>query len=114
MLTGAIIAMVAALTPIGALGQLVSIGTLLAFVLVSIGVLILRAYVAGCPRPFRTPGVPWVPIAGALICLAQMFGLPIATWERLFIWLAIGLVIYAAYGARRASALIETASPQRV
>ena len=77
-----------------------SIGTLLAFVLVCIGVIILRATAPDVPRPFRTPWVPWVPIAGAVICLAQMVGLPMATWERLFIWLGIGLVIYASYGAR--------------
>ncbi len=101
ILTAVIIAMVAGLTPITALSQLVSIGTLFAFVLVSIGVIVLRRTSPDVPRPFRTPGVPWVPIAGALVCLAQMIGLPLATWERLFIWLAIGLVIYVTYGARR-------------
>jgi basic amino acid/polyamine antiporter, APA family len=102
ILTASIIAAVAALTPIAVLGQLVSIGTLLAFVLVSIGVIVLRRVSPDTPRPFRTPGVPWVPIAGAVICLAQMIGLPIATWERLFIWLVAGLVVYALYGFRRA------------
>ena len=101
ILTAVIIAMVAGLTPITALSQLVSIGTLFAFVLVSIGVIVLRRTSPDVSRPFRTPGVPWVPIAGAVVCLAQMIGLPLATWERLFIWLAIGLVIYATYGARR-------------
>ena len=100
MLTGVVIALVAGLTPINVLGQLVSIGTLLAFVLVSIGVIVLRRTAPDVPRPFRTPGVPYVPIAGAVICLAQMIGLPLATWERLFIWLIAGLVIYAAYGRR--------------
>jgi APA family basic amino acid/polyamine antiporter len=100
IITGAIIACVAALTPITVLSQLVSIGTLFAFVLVSIGVIVLRRLAPDAPRPFRTPAVPFVPIAGALICLAQMVGLPIATWERLVIWLAAGLVIYFAYGAR--------------
>ena len=103
ILTAVIIAMVAGLTPITALSQLVSIGTLFAFVLVSIGVITLRRTSPDVPRPFRTPGVPWVPIAGAVVCLAQMIGLPLATWERLFIWLAIGLVIYATYGWRRQS-----------
>jgi basic amino acid/polyamine antiporter, APA family len=102
MLTAGIIASVAGLTPIGVLGQLVSIGTLLAFVLVSIGVIVLRRVSPEVPRPFRTPGVPWVPIAGAAICTAQMIGLPLATWERLIIWLAIGLVVYTLYGFRRA------------
>jgi APA family basic amino acid/polyamine antiporter len=100
VLTGSIIALLAGLTPIGVLGQLVSIGTLLAFVLVSIGVVILRATAPDVPRPFRTPWVPFVPIAGAVICLAQMVGLPLATWERLVIWLAIGLVVYFSYSMR--------------
>jgi APA family basic amino acid/polyamine antiporter len=73
-------------------------------VLVSIGVIILRRTAPDVPRPFRTPGVPWVPIAGAVICLAQMVGLPLATWERLLIWLVIGLVAYFAYGRRHALA----------
>jgi APA family basic amino acid/polyamine antiporter len=104
VLTGSIIALVAALTPITVLGQLVSIGTLLAFVLVSIGVIVLRRTAPDAPRPFRTPAVPFVPIAGAAICLAQMVGLPLATWERLVIWLAVGLTIYFAYSHRHALA----------
>jgi APA family basic amino acid/polyamine antiporter len=103
ILTGTIIALVAGLTRIEVLGQLVSIGTLLAFVLVSIGIIILRKTMPDAPRPFRTPGVPWVPLAGAVICLAQMVGLPLATWERLLIWLAIGLVVYFSYSRSRAS-----------
>jgi APA family basic amino acid/polyamine antiporter len=100
MLTGTIIALAAGLTPIGVLGQLVSIGTLLAFVLVCIGVIVLRRTAPDAPRPFRTPFVPAVPIAGAVICLAQMVSLPVATWERLAIWLGVGLIAYAAYGRR--------------
>jgi APA family basic amino acid/polyamine antiporter len=99
-LTGSIIALAAGLTPINVLSQLVSIGTLLAFVLVCIGVIVLRRTAPDAPRPFRTPAVPAVPIAGAAICLAQMIGLPLATWERLFIWLAIGLVVYVTFGRR--------------
>jgi basic amino acid/polyamine antiporter, APA family len=101
VMTGAIIALVAGLTRIDVLGQLVSIGTLLAFVLVSIGIIILRKTLPDAPRPFRTPGVPFVPVMGALICLAQMVGLPIATWQRLVIWLGIGLVLYFSYSRRR-------------
>ena len=112
MLVGVIVAFVAGLTPITVLGELVSIGTLLAFVLVSIGVIVLRRTSPDVPRPFRTPGVPWVPIAGASICCAQMIGLPIATWERLAIWLVIGLIVYASYGYRRTEATRSfTAAP---
>ena len=107
MVTGTIIALAAGLTPIDVLSQLVSIGTLLAFVLVSIGVIVLRRTAPDAPRPFRTPGVPAVPAAGALICLAQMISLPIATWERLAIWLFLGLAAYFAYGRRHALTEID-------
>jgi APA family basic amino acid/polyamine antiporter len=111
IITGTIIALVAGLTPIDVLGQLVSIGTLLAFVLVSIGVIRLRRTQPDLPRPFRTPAVPFVPIAGAVLCFAQMAGLPLATWERLVIWLAAGLVIYFAYSRnnRRARVALRQA-----
>jgi len=102
-LTAIVIALVAGFTPITVLGQLVSIGTLLAFVLVSLGVIVLRRTNPELPRPFRTPFVPAVPILGAVICLAQMVGLPLATWERLVIWLAVGLVVYGAYGRSHAT-----------
>jgi APA family basic amino acid/polyamine antiporter len=104
VLTGTIIALVAGLTPIGVLGQLVSIGTLLAFVLVCFGVILLRKTAPDAPRPFRTPAVPAVPLAGAAICLAQMLSLPGATWERLVVWLVLGLFLYFAYGRRFAMA----------
>jgi APA family basic amino acid/polyamine antiporter len=100
ILTGVIIGLAAGLTPIAVLSQLVSIGTLLAFAIVSIGVMILRRTAPDVPRPFRTPWVPFVPIAGAVICLAQMVGLPIATWERLLIWLGLGLAVYFSYSCR--------------
>ncbi|HEX6628390.1 MAG TPA: amino acid permease [Gemmatimonadaceae bacterium] len=118
--TGTVVAIAAGLFPIGVLGQLVSMGTLLAFAIVCMGVLILRRTEPDIPRPFRTPGMPWVPIAGTLICFYLMSGLPLATWIRLFVWLAIGLTIYFAYGRFRADSLragsaekarrIETAS----
>jgi basic amino acid/polyamine antiporter, APA family len=101
--TGIVVSIAAGLVPIAVLGQLVSMGTLLAFVLVCIGILILRRTSPDIPRPFRTPGMPWVPIAGALICLVQMFSLPVTTWERLVVWLAIGLVIYFSYSRHGAA-----------
>ncbi|HYV96393.1 MAG TPA: amino acid permease [Gemmatimonadaceae bacterium] len=100
ILTGTLVAIAAALTPIDVLGVLVSMGTLLAFVLACIGLLILRKTQPDTPRPFRTPWTPVVPVLGALLCLIQMLALPWQTWVRLFIWLAIGLVVY--FARRRA------------
>ncbi|MGH7523923.1 MAG: APC family permease, partial [Gemmatimonadales bacterium] len=94
ILTGIVVAIAAGLTPIGVLGQLVSMGTLLAFVLVCIGIIVLRRTMPDAPRPFRTPGMPWVPALGAVACLVQMVALPLATWMRLVVWLVIGFVIY--------------------
>jgi APA family basic amino acid/polyamine antiporter len=108
MFTGTIIAVVAGLTPIDKLGQLVSIGTLLAFVLVCIGLVLLRRTSPELDRPFRTPAVPLVPIMGALICLAQMASLPLPTWERLVIWLVLGFVLYFGY-SRRGAARVRVA-----
>jgi APA family basic amino acid/polyamine antiporter len=101
MLTGGVAAIVAGLFPIKILGELVSIGTLLAFVIVCIGIIILRRNRPELPRPFKTPLVPLVPILGALICLAQMVALPADTWLRLIIWMALGIVIYFFYGRKR-------------
>jgi basic amino acid/polyamine antiporter, APA family len=100
IITGVIVALAAGFTPIGALGELVSIGTLLAFVIVSIGVIFLRYRRPDLHRPFKTPFVPFIPILSALVSLALMLGLPFDTWLRLIIWMAIGLVIYFAYGYR--------------
>jgi len=104
-ITGVIIAIASGLFPISVLGQLVSMGTLLAFAIVCAGVLILRRTEPAATRPFRTPGMPWVPAIGTLICFYLMSGLPLATWIRLFVWLAIGLSIYIGYGRFRAAAI---------
>jgi basic amino acid/polyamine antiporter, APA family len=98
IITGIIVALAAGFTPIGALGELVSIGTLLAFVIVSIGVIFLRYRRPDLHRPFKTPFVPFIPILSAVVSLALMLGLPFDTWMRLVIWMAIGLVLYFAYG----------------
>jgi APA family basic amino acid/polyamine antiporter len=95
---GIFAAFFAGVFPIQLLGELVNIGTLLAFVLVCGGVLILRKTRPDLNRPFRTPWVPLVPILGMLSCLGLMLALPGDTWLRLFVWMAIGLVIYFAYG----------------
>jgi len=98
IITGLVAMVVAGLFPIGLLGELVSIGTLLAFVIVSAGVLVLRYRSPNLHRPFRTPLVPLVPILSILICGYMMSGLPGDTWLRLLIWLALGLAVYFLYG----------------
>jgi APA family basic amino acid/polyamine antiporter len=100
IVTGFVAAVVAGLFPIGLLGELVSIGTLLAFVIVCAGVILLRYKQPNLPRPFRTPMVPLVPILGILICGYMMAGLPGDTWIRLIVWLILGLLIYFLYGMR--------------
>ncbi|MCI0561733.1 MAG: amino acid permease, partial [Nitrososphaera sp.] len=100
MLTCGAVALVGALFPIDVLGKLVSIGTLFAFVLVCLGVWVMRHTKSGVRRPFRTPWVPLVPLMGILCCLALMIGLGRDTWERLVIWMAPGIGIYALYGIR--------------
>jgi len=100
LVTGVVVAIAAGLTPIATLGTLVSIGTLMAFVIVSIGVIVLRRTRPDLPRPFRMPLVPLLPALSALVAFTLMLGLPRATWVRLIIWMALGLVVYFAYGYR--------------
>ena len=101
ILTGIAVATAAGLFPIGVLGHLVSIGTLFAFILVCAGVWVLRRSRPEIKRPFRAPVVGFVAPAGVVTCFLLMYGLPVETWERLAIWMAIGLVVYFAYGRRR-------------
>jgi APA family basic amino acid/polyamine antiporter len=98
LITGAIVMVSSGFTSIGVLGELVSIGTLFAFVIVSIGVIVLRRTRPDLERPFKTPLVPVLPILSALVSFALMLALPRPTWERLIIWMVLGLVIYFTYG----------------
>jgi basic amino acid/polyamine antiporter, APA family len=101
IITGIVVALMAGFIPLESLAELTNIGTLFAFVLVSIGVIVLRRTNPDLPRSFRTPLVPVVPILAALACLTLMVFLPVATWARFVIWMVIGLVVYFAYGARK-------------
>jgi len=94
---GLVVAVFASTIPLAALGEMTSIGTLLAFIIVCAGVMVLRKRSPELPRPFRAPFMPFTAVAGILISLAMMLGLPLATWIRLVVWLAVGLVIYFLY-----------------
>ena len=86
---------------IGTFADLTNIGTLFAFIVVSAGVIVLRSKQPDRPRSFRVPWVPLLPILSIVCCLVLMLSLPLETWIRFFVWLAIGLVIYFAYGRKR-------------
>jgi APA family basic amino acid/polyamine antiporter len=102
------------LTPINVLGELVSIGTLLAFVIVCSGVWILRKRGTEVPRAFVAPWIPFTPIMGIAVSLLMMFSLAWQTWARLIIWLAIGLVIYFTYARHHSRVqLANTQTPER-
>ena len=110
IVVGIFVACFAAVVPIGVLGELVSIGTLLAFVIVCAGIWILRVRKPELHRPFKTPLVPFVPIMGMLVSLLLMVFLPWETWLRMIVWLIIGMVIYFTYG-RHHSKVQAAASP---
>jgi basic amino acid/polyamine antiporter, APA family len=96
--TGVFVGGIAAVVDIGSLADLTNIGTLFAFILVCLGVVILRRTDANRPRPFRVPLVPLFPILGVIFCFVLMMSLPLETWIRFFVWLGIGLLIYFLYG----------------
>ncbi|SJZ91618.1 amino acid/polyamine/organocation transporter, APC superfamily [Enhydrobacter aerosaccus] len=102
ILIGVAVAAVAGFIPIELLSELVGVGTLFAFILVSFAVIRLRTLEPTAKRPFRVPAVPWVPLLGVLCCLVLMAGLSPLTWAWLASWIAIGLVVYFTYSRRRA------------
>ncbi len=112
ILTGVFVGLLAGLANIDEIVELTNIGTLFAFVLVAVGILVLRRTNPEAPRPFRTPLVPFVPLLAILSCGYLMSKLPWQTWERFFIWLAIGLVVYFAYGYRHSKLRAQNESRQ--
>jgi APA family basic amino acid/polyamine antiporter len=107
---GVLIAILAALVPLGTIVELVNIGTLFAFVLVNIGVIILRRTRPEMPRPYRVPWSPVLPALGVAFAVYLMSDLPGLTWLRFGIWLAVGMLIYALYGYRNSRARNEPAA----
>ena len=103
IVTGAAVAIFSAVFSVRDAASLCSIGTLLAFVIVSVGILVLRVREPNLPRKFKTPWVWFVAPAGALSALALMASLPWPTWRRLLVWFVIGIVIYFFYGVRRSN-----------
>jgi APA family basic amino acid/polyamine antiporter len=99
-MVGVLVAIAASVFPIAKLEEMVNIGTLFAFVLVSAGVIVLRRSRPDLPRGFRVPWVPAVPIAAIAACLWLMLNLTGLTWIRFGVWMAMGIVVYAAYGYR--------------
>jgi len=110
IITGVASALLAFFLPLVTLGELVNIGTLAAFVLVSIGVMVLRRTRPDLPRAFKVPGYPVVPILAALSCLFLMGFLTAGTWLRFFVWMAIGLVIYFGYSRSHSRLATEESS----
>ena len=112
---GVLIAILAALVPLSEIVKLVNIGTLFAFLLVNVGVIILRRTRPDMPRPFKVPFSPVLPVIGILFVLYLMTDLPLTTWIRFVVWLAAGLLIYAGYGYRhsrlRAAGVARTGDP---
>jgi APA family basic amino acid/polyamine antiporter len=107
LVTGGASALVAGLFPLDLLGELISIGTLMAFAIVCAGIIILRRRMPDVHRPFRTPWVPVVPVLGVISCVVLMAALPPSTWIRLAIWLAIGFAIYFGYGQKHSKLSAE-------
>lgn len=112
LLTGVGVAILSALVPIGDAADMTNIGTLFAFVLVCMGVIVLRHTKPNHPRPFRLPFMPWVPILGMLACLGLMAFLPLLTWIRFGAWTIIGVLVYMRYGMKHSRLATESPTPE--
>lgn len=114
IIVGAVIAILAVFIPLAELAELVNIGTLFAFVLVSIGVVILRRTQPDLPRTFRVPGMPVVPALAVLACVTLMLFLTVETWLRFLVWMAVGFIVYFGYSRNRSRLGLEgpTLPPQ--
>jgi len=111
VIMGVIVAVVSGFIPLAELATLVNIGTLFAFIIVSVAVVILRRTRPDLPRAFRTPLVPLVPALSVVACLFVMINLPVETWLRFLVWMAAGIVVYAAYGYRKSRVRAEARTP---
>jgi basic amino acid/polyamine antiporter, APA family len=109
ILTGVAVGVCAMFTSIDEMVDLTNIGTLFAFILVCLGILILRKREPDRPRAFRTPWSPVTPILGIVSCVYLMFGLPWITWIRFALWLIVGMMIYFSYGFRRSRLMVRWA-----
>jgi APA family basic amino acid/polyamine antiporter len=113
IITGVVVAAIGGLVDLATLVNLVSIGTLFAFILVSIGVVVLRRTRPDLPRAFRTPGITVVAGLSVLLCLYLMLNLTGGTWVRFLIWMALGLVVYFVYGRKHSRLGLRERSPER-
>jgi APA family basic amino acid/polyamine antiporter len=111
-IAGLFVGIPAGIFDIGTLADLANIGTLFAFVLVSIGVMILRRKQPNRPRSFRVPWVPLTPLLSIFFCGILMLSLPLETWMRFFVWLVLGLIIYFAYSMKRSALRVAEAIPE--
>jgi APA family basic amino acid/polyamine antiporter len=107
-IAGLVVGIPAGILDIGTFADLANIGTLFAFIIVSVGVIVLRRTQPERPRGFRCPGSPWTPIISIVFCLVLMMGLPLETWVRFFVWLVIGLAIYFPFGRKHSTLAKET------